>query len=250
LATILHSRLGDGRVAFLATPNYGLISSDIHRFARGPPDGRHITLQQLEKPGGDDPVQLAITVNPLAAFAYGAHIDAIFQGTGNSLPPDIILDYVYGVAAYKRWRGGHGGQVHGAMERYRVAHYVDIPIPPCPRSNEDEDDDPSSEEKDDRNDPDYNSNDGSAEERNNAHDPNSPPATSLQRRRYQSERGGEVMARAMDELNTVLMSICGTTPQEAAERSEKRVGEEELKAREVGRSKVMQWMRTADVGSS
>jgi hypothetical protein len=164
----------------------------------------------------------------------------MFQGTGNSLPPDIILDYMYGVAAYKRWRSGQDGpEVHGAMEIYRVAHYVDIPIPPRPRSDdEDEDDHPSSEEKDDHKDPSYNPNDGSA------------AATSLQRRRYQSERGGEVMARAMDELNTVLMSICGTTPQEAAERSEKRVGEEELKAREVGRSKVMQWMRTADVGSS
>jgi hypothetical protein len=54
----------------------------------------------------------------------------------------------------------------------------------------------------------------------------------------------------MDDLNSVLMAIQGITPQEAAKRREKWLREEELKAQEASRSKVVEWMNTADVGSS
>ncbi|KAH9062560.1 hypothetical protein EDB83DRAFT_2315423 [Lactarius deliciosus] len=67
---------------------------------------------------------------------------------------------------------------------------------------------------------------------------------------YISTRTGDVMAKAMDDLNAFLMFVRGITPEEAAKRREKRMEEEELKAQEAIRSKVMEWMRTADAGSS
>jgi hypothetical protein len=65
-----------------------------------------------------------------------------------------------------------------------------------------------------------------------------------------SLRRGDGMAKAMDDLNSFLMAIQGITPQEAAKRREKWLREEELKAQEASRSKVVEWMNTADVGSS
>jgi hypothetical protein len=176
------------------------------------------------KPEGDDPVTLADLrdrrlLNPSAAFSYGAHMDAQFQGTGILLPPAIILDYLYGVAAYNCWKSRQGDDdVHAVMRSYRREHYADIPR--MPPSNDDDD----------------------------AHGPD--PPTSLQRRPYMSIRRGDVMATAMDKLNSVLMSLQGITPQEAANRREKRMEEEELRAQEASRRKVMEWMKTRGVGGS
>ncbi|KAH9993788.1 hypothetical protein BJV77DRAFT_1067067 [Russula vinacea] len=80
----LHKKLACGDVAFIKTPNYGLEPDDIWRVDPGPTRHTHITLHQLVK--------------------HRAHVDAVFQGTGEHLPPDILLDYMYGVAAYKCWR--------------------------------------------------------------------------------------------------------------------------------------------------
>ncbi|KAI0245803.1 hypothetical protein BJV78DRAFT_1277371 [Lactifluus subvellereus] len=206
----VHSKIADGRVAFLKTPNYGLEPADIPRVGpvhQGPAPKDHITLQQLKKPGTDDPALLATLaemreLHPSIAFILGAHVNVQFQGTGILLPPAIILDYLYGVAAYNCWRSRQGGdEVHAVMKSYRREHYADI-----------------------------------------------PPA-GHQQRPYMSIRRGDVMATAMDEMNSVLMFLQGITPQEAANRREKRM-EEELKAQEASQSKVMEWMKTRDVGSS
>ncbi len=58
------------------------------------------------------------------------------------------------------------------------------------------------------------------------------------------------MAKAMDELNLVLMHLSGTTPEEVANRRKKRMEEEERVAQETSRSKVMEWMKHTDVGGS
>jgi len=52
------------------------------------------------------------------------------------------------------------------------------------------------------------------------------------------------MARAMDELNLVLMSLCGTTPDEVSRRREKEMEEEEQNAQEAGKRKVAEWLPT------
>jgi hypothetical protein len=162
-------------------------------------------------------------------------VDAQFRGTGTSLPPAIILDYSYGIAAYNCWRSRQGdGDVHSVMKNYRREHYVDIP-PRSPLGNNDDD-------------PDYDPNGNSSQEQDDAHGPD--PPTSLRRRPYTSIRRGGVMPTAMDELNSVLMSLQGITPQEVANRREKRMEEEELRAQEASRSKVMEWMKIGAVGGS
>jgi hypothetical protein len=153
------------------------------------------------------------------AFTLGLSVDTLFRST-NSLPPAIILDYVYGITTYKQWNSRRPDKaVHRVMENYRKGHYINIPAiePSPPTDNFD------------------------------CQDPDHPPTTSS---RYTSTRTGDEMAKAMDDLNAFLMFVRGITPEEAAKRREKRMEEEELKAQEASRSKVMEWMRTTDVGSS
>ncbi|KAI9465361.1 hypothetical protein BJY52DRAFT_1221018 [Lactarius psammicola] len=143
----------------------------------------YITLQHFKEPASHNPVSaaaLAATRNlhsPYTLFASGSNVDTLFQGTGSSLPPAIILDYVYGVAAYNCW--GRRDNVHA--ETLHV-----------------------------------------------------------------HKEGGR-NGKSMDELILVLMHFSGTTPQEVAKRREKRM-EEERMAQETSRSRVMGWMKHADVG--
>lgn len=63
-------------------------------------------------------------LNPITAFVNGASVDAVFQRTP---PSAIILDYMYGVAAYKIWGSKPGCNV---IEKYYNEHYAQIPVPP------------------------------------------------------------------------------------------------------------------------
>ncbi|KAH9050883.1 hypothetical protein EDB83DRAFT_2676602 [Lactarius deliciosus] len=250
LAVDLHRKLGRGDVAFLKTPNYGLDPTDIPRVepsdrqSRLPAD--HFTLHRLKKPPGYDPTTAAILesagrLRPDIAFKYGLNVDALFRST-DLLPPTVILDYVYGIAAYKQWNSKRDDKaVHGVIGAYHNKHYLDIPAasPSPPAGNYEG---PSDESDDEAHDPTYVP--GNLVD---CHDPDHPPTTSS---RYTSTRTGDEMAKAMDDLNAVLMFVRGITPDEAAKRRERRMEEEELKVQEASRSKVMEWMRTTDVGSS
>jgi hypothetical protein len=172
-------------------------------------------------------IDLAVTwadsgiLTRVAAFGLGACVDADFHDTGVPLPPAVILDYMYGVAAYKRWGTMQGRSV---VESYYLEHYAQIPAPPR-RPPSDYDSNPPSDESD---------------------SPNKPP-----QRRYRSSKKGEPLGEAMDRLNLVMMRIHGITPEDVANRREKEEEEEELKAQEASRSKVMDWMNSADdVGGS
>jgi hypothetical protein len=180
-------------------------------------------MQQLEKPHNYDPDLVEKLANsgslrPSIAFIHGASVDAVFQG---SLPSPVILDYMYGVAAYKYWGSKPG---HSVVERYYLEHYAQIPAPPCRPSS-----------------------DKSNSSFNDLDNPNNPSSTSPKQRRYRSPKMGNTMANTMDELNLVLMLLQGTTPEEAASRKEKELEEEEEKAQEASRSKVMEWMENTDV---
>jgi len=206
----LHSELGRGEVAFIkttTTPDSVLRPEDIKRFPQGDPRQDYITLQWLKKPDYYDPALLADyqtcgNVPPHIALDFGANVDALFQGEGGSLPSSVILDYTYGVAAYKCWRSrmhvGNGG-VPEVINNYRSDHYSHIP----PR-------------------------------------PPTPPDVTA-RRRDESE-----LAKAMDELNVLLMHINGTTPEEVAERRQKILEQRERAAEEASRSKVMEWRKHVD----
>jgi hypothetical protein len=68
-------------------------------------------------------------MHPTAAYVLGAHMDVLFQGTEISLPPAIILDYVYGVAAYKCWRSSQANdEVHNIMKSYHKEHNGNDPF--------------------------------------------------------------------------------------------------------------------------
>jgi hypothetical protein len=51
----------------------------------------------------------------------------------------------------------------------------------------------------------------------------------------------------MDELNNFLMHIHAMTPEEAAERRQKKIEQQERAAQEASRSKVMEWRNRVDV---
>ena len=158
----------------------------------------------------------------------------------HSLPPTVILDYVYGIAAYMQWRStkDDNDDIHSIMESYRQEHYMDIPVPhELPDNGSDGGDAP-----DDPNDPDYIPHDDSEGQDDTCDHPHPDP---LQSNRYVSVTRGDRMSKAMDDLNLLLMSVEGITPQEAADRREKRMEEEELRAQETGRRKVTEWMDTS-----
>ncbi|KAH9172932.1 hypothetical protein EDB89DRAFT_1961678 [Lactarius sanguifluus] len=225
----LHRLLSAGEITFLKTPNYGLDPTDVRRLERGPAGTDHITLHQLMKPKDDSPDMLETlkhsgTPHPHAAFVFGAHVDALFNSTDPSLPlpHDVVLDYMYGVAAYKRWKSTAG--IHDVMKSYHEEHYAHIPgLPRKPPSD-------------------------------NTPEPDDPRDTDCiptpRQRHHPSTSRGDVMAEAIDDLNTVLMYINGTTPEEVAERREKRMEEEERAAQERSRNKVTEWMRYKDVVGS
>ncbi|KAH9036197.1 hypothetical protein EDB85DRAFT_2288402 [Lactarius pseudohatsudake] len=232
----LHSLLSRGDVAFLKTPNYGLEPADIQRIDQRPADmdTDHFTLHRLTKPDHYDPDMAAFLINAgtshAVIFSVGLNMDALFRGR-SPLPPAVILDYAYGAAAYKCWSSMR--DVHGVVESYHREHYADIPVPPR-RRHSDDSDGPSSDEPDGP---------------RHCEGPD-PAPTSPRRRQHMSVREGDQMGKAMDDMNAVLMFVRGITPEEAAKRREKRMEEEELKAQEASRSKVMDWMGTTGDSSS
>ena len=152
--------------------------------------------------------QAGLTPRRSYLFDLGLSVDANFQGT-DSTPPIVLLNFMYGVAAYKRWKSPPGVDI---ITRYSAMHYRDIP-PLLPRTPSGESESPS-DGQEDPNDSDY-----------------LPEDTTS-------------MVEAMDEMNMVLMYLSGITPEEAAIRREKRLEEEEKMAQEAGRSKVLEWVDT------
>jgi hypothetical protein len=85
----------------------------------------------LRKPHHYDPTLLQTyqtigDVPPVIAHHLGANVDALFQGEGGSLPSTVILDYAYGVAAYKTWNT-RGDDAFDVMNDFRKEHYEHIP---------------------------------------------------------------------------------------------------------------------------
>ncbi|KAH9159005.1 hypothetical protein EDB89DRAFT_1866729, partial [Lactarius sanguifluus] len=231
LTKTVHALLDRGSVAFIKTPNIitGLEPTDIRRVDFGPPRQDHVTLQRLQKPDDDDPAFLeSLTTasvrkpRPFAAFAVGAHVDAMFRGTGRSPPSAVILDYVYGIAAYRSWSSLGPGGIHDIMDTYRRQNYAHLPHEP-PNDEDSQEDSPPSRESDDPNDTEYDpSDDTSSGEPSDGSD---PLPTSSQR------------TKTIHKLNTVLVLLQGVTPQEAANRREMKMEEAALNAQEAGQSK-------------
>ncbi len=158
-------------------------------------------------------------------FEVGASVDILFQGNGTSPPSDIILDYMYGVAAFQCWGVKASREV---LQRVYESHYKPLHAPNL--HSADDGTDGGGGDSDDGDDP---------------RDPDYEPHTS--RGHYASIRRGDEMAKAMDNLNAVLTYLKGISPQEAATRWEKRMEQEEEIARKASRNKVKEWMKAVEV---
>ena len=153
-------------------------------------------------------------------FGLGLSVDANFQGTDDTTPPFVLLNFIYGVAAYQRWQSRPGISI---IEKYFNDHYKKIPVPP-PRAPSSERENSFSEQDDSDKDPSY-----------------YPPKG---RRRPKGTHHTSAREKAMDDMYKISMFIRGITPEEAAMRREKRLEEEEQMAQEAGRRKVMEWIET------
>jgi hypothetical protein len=164
-------------------------------------------------------------IDPARDMAHSAlqNVDALFQGEGVPLPFTVILDCVYGIAAYNAWRSKRGGGFN-RMRAYRNEHYAQIPPPSAP--------------PDDIYDTDVTS--GSDDPKNSNYNLPKPRNT-----RTSTRRSG--LEETMDELDMVLMYMHGITPEMAAERRQKEIEREERAAQEASRSKVMEWKNHLDV---
>ena len=63
-------------------------------------------------------------------------VDACMRGTGTPRPSTIILDYMYGVAAYRCW--GSGQEIREVMQQRFTKCYEPIPLPPSPPDTSDD----------------------------------------------------------------------------------------------------------------
>ena len=159
-----------------------------------------ITLQRLEPPTELFPIP---------------GVDAIFRGAGDSLPPAILLDYMYGAAAYHRWRDG---DIPEFMKDYHAEHYENIPLLPqsMPSSY-----DGSGDESDDARDGDYG--------------PRTPPTQRYHAHRHHDAKYS-AMVESMDNMNAFIMSLQGYRPGE-------RYAQQQRREEEASRIKVEDWLQ-------
>lgn len=148
--------------------------------------------------------------------------DMCITGTGISPPSTIILDFMYGVAAYQHWGSGH--DIEEVMQRRFTEYYKSIPIPPASLPSSDND---SSPESDGLNDDDE---------------------YKLNRRssgRNHSSNMSDGMLHAMDNILALSMLLKGTTPELMAAERQRQEEAEELRAKEASQVKVEQWMQSS-----
>jgi hypothetical protein len=162
-------------------------------------------------------ITLQNLVLPVGLFTV-PDVDAHFTGTDILPPPSILLDYMYGVTAYKCWGGGQ--VINQAMQQRFAELYQNIPIPPAsPPSGSDYD-----SEDDDPDDPD--------------HQPNTRP-----RGRHHRSKMSDGMLRAMDDVLLLSRLLRGQSPQSIAAEQQRQEEAADLRAMEASRAKVQQWMQ-------
>ena len=141
--------------------------------------------------------------------------DACIAGTGIPPPSTLILDFMYGIAAYLCW--GSGQDIKEVMRHRFTESYEPIPIPPAPVRDDDDDDDDDDE-----------------------YVPNRQP-----RSKNRCSKMSDGMLRAMDNVLALSMLLKGTTPQLMAAERQKQEEAEEARAKAASCAKVQQWMRSS-----
>lgn len=229
----LHAAFARGDFAFIKTPNFALDPDDIPRVERDPADlempASRTTLQFLRPVPDFDLAQNSDTLNTFLSFLtagarfpanvvssqihlLGFGLDTVLTGTGRLPPPAILLDYMYGVSAYRVWKTAQSEEL---MKNNFTEYYDSIPIPSS--SDNDSDCKISDDNK-----------------------PRTPPQP-----RQRSSRMGDGLVHAIDELNAMMMYLSGTSPQMLAEQLKSREEEEQSKAQKASEVKVMEWLENS-----
>jgi len=158
----------------------------------------------------------------LPLLQYDAHI----AGTGILPPSTIVLDFIYGVAAYRCWGSGH--DIKEVMEDHVTKHYKSIPIPPASLPSSDGDSSPESH-----------------------NDDNDNKSYKLRRptRRNRTSTMSDGMLRAMDDILMLSMLLKGRTPELMATERQRQEEEDELRVKEASQVKVQQWLQSSPVCS-
>jgi hypothetical protein len=176
---------------------------DVPRVEDGPMPSNRVTLQYLKTIPGDSLPQAVGAVFPQPR-------------DGNDAPPSILLDFVYGAAAYELW--GNGSQSKRVLHDKFMEEYQNIPEPDL--VDEDCDSEP---EPDDPTDGDYDP--GFASQRKRTHRLESPTDDLQSNRVYSDSRSKPLypnyvpqsprpsLSNAMDNMNLRMMRICGVTPE-------------------------------------
>jgi hypothetical protein len=165
-----------------------------------------ITLHHLQ-PDDSDPIRQS---------------DARITGTGIPPPSTVVLDFMYGVAAYRRW--GSGEEMREVMQHRFTEHYKPIPILPASLPSSDGNSSPESDDLDN----------------DNKYKPNRRP-----KGRNHTSNMSDGMLRAMDNVLMLSMLLKGTTPELMATERQRQEEAEELHAKEASRVKVQQWMQSS-----
>lgn len=167
-----------------------------------------ITQQYMILPTGDRMVLLGYDVR--------------MTGTGISPPHDLLLDYLYGVAVYKRW-----GRMHETMEKHADRYKAILVANPEPF------DDGHGYEDDLGN----TSNDGSK------YEPSQPFSLSdLPPRHYiKKSNYSDQMLRAMDHVMYLGMLMKKRTPETVVIDKQKQEEKADLRAQEASVLKVEEW---------
>ncbi|KAH7886545.1 hypothetical protein F5I97DRAFT_1004534 [Phlebopus sp. FC_14] len=196
----LHRRLGLGMIAFLKTPNFAMQCDDIHRVETDPMPETRITMQYMELPTEHDPISPR---------------DVHMTGTGESPPPSILLDFMYGAAVVKRWPTDALSQ----MLKKRFEDFRNV----TPLSGHSE---------------------GSSEESGNGY-----TSKHSRRKRGRSRRSktSNEMLQAMDYVLVLSMLLRGVTPEQIVAEQERRKKEAQAHAQEVAWAKVQQWQQSQGV---
>ncbi|KAF9518411.1 hypothetical protein BS47DRAFT_1338342, partial [Hydnum rufescens UP504] len=129
----LHKALGSLMIAFLKTPNFAMEVGDVPAILVDPLSSIRITMQYIGGFPTREPFPLP-------------ELDAKIGGNGASQPSVLLLDYVYGVAIFRRW--GSVGPYRQVLREYAQANLLPaleiIPHPATPSqtSSHTEPDDP------------------------------------------------------------------------------------------------------------
>jgi hypothetical protein len=218
LSKTLHNRLSLGKIAFLKVRDKMSQRITLFKFCGSQTPNVFLSCDDIPTKGilmyPELPYRITMqSLVPDSCYRPRPDDDAHLAGTEDLLPPAIVLDYMYGAAAYQRWKSDQ--DVHKKIWAYFKDHYEPVLNDTSKSSTPDLSD---SEE------------DSSDDERN-----------------LKRDEGRQGLLDAMDDVLNLPSAITWRkAPKKVAaklQKFQKQQKEEESREREIGRMKVEEWRR-------